>query len=265
MCPVITLFGFDVSTYAVLIIIGFCAGLAVALLRHKINGLRVDDILVCLLIAAGGALFGAKLFYVVQGFGDFLIRARETGYTFFEYFRDAGLVYYGGFIGGILFLLLGAKVTGAPLWAMVDTVLPSVPLMHAIGRIGCIFAGCCFGMPSNIGFYFNASPFAPHGVKLFPIQLIEALCLLGLFFFMLYYGRKKRENGKVLSLYLIAYGIIRFILEFFRYDAYRGIYGALSISQWVSIVLIALGLFFALAYPKIKRNKDLSKDTPART
>lgn len=254
MHPMIELFGQPISTYAVMIIIGFALGVAVALFRRKINGMRADDVIACLVLTAAGAMLGGKFFYMAQGFPQFLELARTTGYTFLQYFSEAGLVYYGGFIGGILFLLLAAKVVRVPAWSMLDTVLPSVPLAHALGRVGCLFAGCCYGLPNDtFGFYFNASPFAPHDVRLLPVQLIEAVCVFGLFLFMVCYGRKKRAPGRILSIYLIGYGIIRFILEFFRYDAYRGIYGEFSISQWISLILIALGLFFVFLYPRLSK------------
>ncbi len=256
MYPLTNLFGLSVSTYSLLVIAGFLIGLAVALFRKKVYGMRTDDLLASLFIAAGGALLGAKLFFVAQGLPGFLANSPHTWEAFVTFFMRAGLVYYGGLIGGILFLLMGAKLVGAPVWGTLDTVLPSVPLMHAIGRIGCFSAGCCFGMPSEFGFYFTASPFAPHDEKLFPIQLAEAACLFALFFFMQRYGREKRAPGKVLSVYLISYGVIRFILEFFRYDKFRGIYGAFSISQWVSLALIGLGLFFWFVYPRLKKGKQ---------
>lgn len=255
MCPVTQIFGASISTYAIMIIAGFAAGLICAVLRRRVNGIRTDDLVACLFIAAAGALLGGKLFYMAQGFTGFLQLAKDTGYTFFEYFRDAGLVYYGGFIGGILFLVLAAKLIKTSVWAMLDTILPSIPLMHAIGRAGCFSAGCCYGIPCDFGVFFDASPFAPHGVRLLPVQLIESACLLVLFFFMLHYGKQKRPPGKILAVYLVGYSIIRFVLEFFRYDAFRGIYGIFSISQWVSLALIALGAFFWFCYPKSRQKK----------
>ena len=224
MYPYLTIFGHTVTTYGILIIIGF----------------------------AIGALIGGKLFYMFQGLPQFLELARETGYTVLDYFNDAGLVYYGGFICAILFVFLTAKLLSAPVWGVLDTILPSIPLMQAFGRVGCFTAGCCYGIPSDFGCYFDASPVAPHGVRLLPIQLIESACVLILFFWMIRYGRKKRRPGAVLAIYLIGYGIIRFILEFFRYDAVRGIYAGLSVSQWVSLFLIALGIFFWYGYPRLQ-------------
>ena len=244
MYPYLTIFGHTVTTYGILIIAGFAAGAVFCLVHRKVNEVSLVDLVACLFIGAAGALVGGKLFYMIQGFPQFLELARETGYTFLDYFNDAGLVYYGGFIGAVLFVLMTAKLIGAPVWSVLDTILPSIPLMHAFGRVGCFTAGCCYGIPSDWGFYFDASPIAPHGVRLLPVQLIESACLLVLFFLMYHYGKQKRLPGKMLAFYLIGYGVIRFILEFFRYDAFRGIYGVFSVSQWVSLALIVLGLFF---------------------
>ena len=195
MYPYLTIFGHTVTTYGILIIIGFSIGVVVCFLRRRINEVPISDLAACLFVGAAGALLGGKLFYMIQGFPQFLDLARETGYTFMQYFNEAGLVYYGGFIGAILFVLMTAKLVGMPAWAMLDTILPSIPLMHAVGRVGCFSAGCCYGIPCDFGVFFDASPFAPHGVRLLPVQLIESACLLALFFFMLRYGKQKRPPG----------------------------------------------------------------------
>ena len=249
MYPYVQILGTTVSVYTILVLVGFGLGVLAALLRRRINDVSITDLLTCMLIGGAGALVGGKLFYMIQGLPQFLQLAQNSGYTFLQYFQDAGLVYYGGFVGAVLFLLLAAKLTGAPIWPVIDTVLPSIPLMQAFGRLGCLSAGCCYGVPSDFGFYFDTSPFAPHGIRLFPVQLAESVCVAILFAALVFYGRKKRIPGRVLAFYLIAYGIIRFILEFFRYDSVRGIYAGLSVSQWISIAFIALGFFFRYGYP----------------
>ena len=88
---------------------------------------------------------------------------------------------------------------------------------------------------------FPEGSFAPSGVKLFPVQLVEAVCLLLIAAIILYLQLKK-DSPYTVEVYLILYAILRFILEYFRYDEVRGIYAGMSTSQWISIALLATGM-----------------------
>ncbi|MDL2237561.1 prolipoprotein diacylglyceryl transferase [Christensenellaceae bacterium OttesenSCG-928-K19] len=256
MHPFFTILGTQIPAYGTMLLLAYFAALIVAILRHKTNGMSPLDVFVAMILAGAGAFLGGKLFAVIQGLPLFFELQATTGLTFYKYFTSqAGMVFYGGFIGCILFILLFCVIYKIPAWKVLDTLLPSLPLAQAIGRVGCFLAGCCYGIPCEHGVYFTNSivAYIPKDIPLLPVQLIEAACVLGLFIVMVYYGKKARKPGKVLSLYLLGYGVIRFVLEFFRYDAIRGVYGGLSTSQWISILLIALGVYFIRFYkPKEK-------------
>lgn len=130
-------------------------------------------------------------------------------------------------------------------------IVPAIPLAHAIGRIGCFLAGCCYGRivdtPISVC-YHNPIGGAPVGVPVFPIQLVESACNILVFVILLIYTRKRLKAGSVLFLYAILYGIERFCLEYFRADEIRGIFLGLSTSQWISIAMIIFGIVgFVLA------------------
>ena len=127
-------------------------------------------------------------------------------------------------------------------------LLPLVPLVHGFGRVGCFLTGCCYGVPSRFGIAFSHSPIAPNGVRLLPVQLIEAACEGVLFFALTRPGAQRRGGRWMLGVYLASYGVLRFILEFFRGDDYRGFLGALSLSQVISIATLLLAA--ALLIPK---------------
>ncbi len=248
----------QVAPYGMLIIIGAVVGLLVIILRAKINGMERLDAFVAFIFACIGALLGGKLFYVIQGFGEFFGLNKIYGIGFFEYFAkaftNAGLVFYGGLIGLILFLLLYCLIFKINFFKLTDTLLPSLPLAQGFGRIGCFIVGCCYGMPFQHGIIMSNSLIAPNNIPLFPIQLVESMATFVLSGIMIYYGRKPRKEGKLLSMYLIGYGVIRFILEFFRYDAVRGFVGALSVSQWISIIAIIAGIFLGFFYKRKFKN-----------
>ena len=122
----------------------------------------------------------------------------------------------------------------------VECCIGCLPLGHAFGRVGCFLVGCCYGHPYDgiFAVTYTRSQFAPNGVSLFPVQLLEAVLEFLIGIFLLAVGKKwKGMTG--LYWYLALYAVCRFLLEFLRADAERGIVAGLSTSQ---ILSIALGL-----------------------
>lgn len=248
MFPYIKLGPLTLGSYGVLIVIGFALGVFVAVMRRKLYGLETEDILYAMLFAGIGIGVGGKLLFLLTALPDLIRNAGEIfsspeqlmGYLV------GGFVFYGGLFGGLLGAFLYTRRYGISFAKFCNTAIVSVPLIHAFGRLGCFCAGCCYGVPADppLGLYFNNSPVAPHGVALFPVQLLEAGLNLLLFFVLALVFRKRRRLSPV-PVYLISYAVIRFVLEYFRYDAVRGIFFGLSTSQWISVAL-ALGTGFFL-------------------
>ena len=125
-----------------------------------------------------------------------------------------------------------------------------IPIMHAFGRIGCFCAGCCYGRPYE-GFGAVVFPYGSQalaGEKLFPVQLVESGLVLILAIVIIILEVKK-EFYYTIETYLISYSVIRFILEFMRYDAVRGEAFGLSTSQWISIAVF-IGTIVSIIYRK---------------
>lgn len=248
MYPYINIFGKVFTSYGIMLIIGYFAGLIVIIKRAKIFNYDKSEVFVSYVLAGFGALIGGKLFYVIQGIPQFVELNSTKGITFYEYFMNSGLVFYGGFIGCIGFIAIACLIFKFKFWHLTDILLPALPLAQAIGRVGCFLVGCCYGIPYKYGFDMSNSPFIDTHELLLPIQLIESISVACLFVVIMIYGKKQRPAGKLLGIYMIGYGIIRFITEFYRGDLIRGIYGSFSISQWISmgILIIGLLLFFHL-------------------
>ena len=131
-----------------------------------------------------------------------------------------------------------------------------LPLIHAFGRIGCFLAGCCYGIP-YCGYFnvvFPKNSFAPQGINLFPIQLCEAFFLILLSFFLLYLTLKNKSRHMVL-IYLFCYSIIRFILEFLRYDSARGKVLFFSTSQWISLIILIYTIIYFSKHRIFSKNR----------
>lgn len=176
------------------------------------------------------AWIGAKLLFYLSVPSDI---SREL-LSSFSFWTGGGLVFFGGLLGGLVYLAIYhwlVKKMSAPLvWSM----LPALALGHAIGRFGCLLAGCCFGAPTDCwwGIYL-------HQEYRHPTQLLEALTLLALSFYLL---RSTRDKMTLIAHYLLIYGGARLLVEFLRGDEIRGQWGSLTPSQWISLALLLAGI-----------------------
>lgn len=259
MLPFIYIFGKELPTYSVCAILGgiaiavFCA-LQCRFPRKKAK-IKVDmqDILLMLVFAAFGLIIGAKLMYAMTSI-NFLYREDLNLFqNLWEWVKltvSGGLVFYGGLIGAAAFGLIYILHYKTPVSEMLDIAFTGVPLFHAFGRVGCFFSGCCFGIEYHGPFsavYPNGSlGGAPAGVELFPVQLAESAFDLILWAALFTVYRKTGRRWLTSGLYLTCYGIMRFILEYFRGDIIRGHLGVVSSSQFISIFIVALGVFLLI-------------------
>ncbi len=248
MLQYLTIGKFELPMYGLMIMIGAVLAVAFAMRRAKQTTISPDDVLYSITYTALGVILGAKLLYVIVSWNQL---SGNWSYYFssFKAFREFlgyGFVFYGGLLGGLAVFIPYCIKKKLNLGEMINCVVPSIPLIHSIGRIGCFCAGCCYGIPMDPpwGVYFR-STLAPHGVALFPVQLLEAALNLILFCILYTYARKPRKPGKVLGYYLVAYGIERFFLEFLRGDLERGMVFGISTSQFISLILIPVGLILA--------------------
>ena len=166
-----------------------------------------------------------------------------------------GFVFYGGLFGGLLGAYIYCRMYKLSFYNFLQAAVPVVPLIHGIGRIGCFCAGCCYGRaaPPPWGIAFTHAIAGPNGVPLLPVQLWEAGAELVIFAFLLWYAGRAAGPGQMLRAYVFCYAPVRFVLEWFRGDPARGMYGPLSTSQWLSLVVLALALVWPVAGRKLKK------------
>lgn len=232
-------------TYGLMVALGFLAGYAASRVEFRRRGLSdaLLERLVFLVMVTG--LFGARVLYFVVETGAGL---REDPLSFFRIW-EGGLVFYGGVLGAVIALAAASRATKTPLLDLTDSFAGPLFLAHALGRIGCFAAGCCYGRPTSsaLGVTFTSpDALAPLNVPLLPVQLFEAGGNLALFGVMAWLGRRRPARGLLTASYLAAYGTFRFVMEFFRGDD-RGFSAAgLHPSQWIAIGAIAAGLALTL-------------------
>ena len=262
MLPYINIFGYNIATYGLIIFIGIFIGAIISIFYFtKFFNIKKEDVFYCILYAVIGVGIGAKLLYIITNI-PFLIENYQTLdlYNTFLQMLKGGFVFYGGLIGGILGVFIYSKQFKISFKELLLILLPVVPLIHSIGRIGCLCAGCCYGMEYH-GFgaiTFHDSLLAPNDVPLFPMQIVEAICNFIIFIVLLVTYKKFLGTYKTVGLYLVLYSIVRFTLEFFRGDLIRGIYFSLSTSQWISIVLFIIGIAIFVRESKNFNKRDRS-------
>ena len=200
----------------------------------------LDNSVYIFVFACIGALIGAKLLYLVVSCPQIIEELKEGEPI--EKYITGGMVFYGGLIGAFIMAFHTAKAYNVNIFDYCKVLLPSGAILSAAGRVGCHFTGCCYGCEWNWGITYEHSLIAPNGVTLFPTQLTEASFDIGLTILMIYLGTKEYDGKSMTKVYLSTYAIFRFLLEFLRGDAARGVY-ILSVSQWISIAILLLVFF----------------------
>lgn len=279
MFPVVFRIGnFPITSFGVMMFLSFVAGawvLGRQLVRYNIDRQLAWDLLAW--IAVGG-IVGAKLWYVALHPADLL--ANPVG----EIFSRGGLVWYGGFIGGVLAYWLQIRGKKLPMATMFDATAPALAIAIAIGRIGCFLVGDDYGLPTDsaVGVIFpqGASPPSSAGylrsvgaeipasvpdaqlVSVHPTQLYEVGIMLVVFALLLRWSGRHHRRGAMFALFMILYSIERFLLEFLRAKGDRVVFG-LSTAQAASIVLILLG-FYVLSRSRQAPLVPAPETTPER-
>ncbi len=248
-------FNFDIPTYGLCIMLAVMLCGFLILRKTKKAGMCFEDVIIVMAIALASAIVGGGLLYIVVSYDPVqIIKYIKNGD--FSFLMSGGIVFYGGAIGGILGALVSAKIMKLKINVLESCIVPYIPIGHAIGRIGCLLAGCCYGFQYD-GLFAVKNYYVSEEGTFFPIQATEAILNLIIASILIFYSRKERSKYSVLSLYLCLYAAVRFSLEFFRGDRIRGIAFGLSTSQWISIALVV----FCICYKLFSLKKYSSNNT----
>lgn len=232
----------SIPAYGFMIAFGVIVANLIALFVLKKTKQDFNDFIILESYCMLGAFVGAKILYLLVSYKEIdWKRILEIDYV--NQLMLAGFVFYGGLIGGLIFVLLAGKIHKIEAVSYIKNFIFLIPFIHSFGRVGCFFAGCCYGIPYDGPFavVFPEESFAMPNVSLFPVQLFEAGGLMIIAVILLAVQMKFGFRYSV-ELYFLLYGFLRFGLEKLRYDEARGFIMGMSTSQWISIILILFAI-----------------------
>lgn len=245
-----TIFGLYVSFYGLMIAIGMAVGVIVAIYLCKVKKIDKEMPLNLALLALPLAIIGARLYFCLfNGVASFL-----------DVFKiwEGGMAIYGGVIGGFLGIVISCLIHKYNLLDACDLAAPCLIIGQAIGRIGCIFAGCCYGVSATETWQM-VFPISVNigGTWHMATNLYESVLDLLLFVLLFVISHKKAKTGVVTGLYLAGYGVIRGVLEIFRdeAEALKILNTGLRVSQLLSYALIAVGIVLIILCTRKKEGK----------
>jgi len=220
-----------VPMYFLMGVSGYLFAVTIALIKRKTFGLRVRAILRIATLAMLGAVIGAR---ILNACVQILMRGGEPGFWTAENWvlilKDSGML-YGALFGCVGMAALGAKLCRVSIQSTFNVLAYAAFAFPCFARLGCWSAGCCYGV------------LLANGTR-FPVQLFEAgYCAMLLLAFLFIRPERRWPGIPLLPVNLITYSAGRFILEFFRGDASRGVW-LLSTSQWIALTLIALSFIW---------------------
>jgi phosphatidylglycerol:prolipoprotein diacylglycerol transferase len=228
-----------VHTYGVLLVLGCAAALAFTVARARKLGIERFDALAAGLFAIIGGLVGSTLLYIVVHWREMLTSPARLA--------QPGLVFYGGLVGGVAGAATYCRLYNISLRRWADCAVPGLLLGHALGRVGCFFAGCCYGKPVAASFPLAVTL---AGVPRHPVQLYEVAGLVLLMLLVLVLER--RTSLPLITIYLVGYALLRLFTESLRGDdEARGfLFGNfLSTSQAIALAIL-LGAVVLSYLPK---------------
>lgn len=241
----------SIHWYGLLIAIGVLVGLwwiekrasQTTLSRHICN---------LSILAVVSGIIGARILFVVLKWSEF-----SSNWLNIINLQNGGLSIHGAILGGIIAILIYAKIHKLPILKILDIFVPALLLGQAIGRFGNFFNQEAFGAPTNLPWkMFIKEEFRPVGLENFeffhPTFLYSIISLLVILIIILLLERKKMFDGAITLAYFSFYSVMRFVIEFFRID--NDHWGLLTVAQWGSLIIIIVALIvLILRYSSKKR------------
>jgi phosphatidylglycerol:prolipoprotein diacylglycerol transferase len=242
---------FFLPTYGVMVALAFVAALWIIGRLAREVGLKSDPVMNLGIYCALAGMLGAKLMMFAF---DWQVYWNDPKQIFSRETLQAMGVYQGGLILALITAAVYMRHAHLPPLLTSDVFAPGLALGHAIGRLGCFAAGCCWGQETRLPWAVTfTNPEArqltgvPLGVPLHPTQLYESIAEAVIFVVLYRKFHQPHREGNIIGLYLILYSLVRFVVEFVRnHEQALPFNGPLSLTQWISLATLAAGLWLMM-------------------
>lgn len=242
MHPIICQIGpFSIYSYGLMLVIAFIVSSTLAMQEAKRQRMSPELIFNFSFTVFVFGVIGARIFYVVENINYYFKTPLEI-----IMLQRGGLSWFGGLLLGSISGIIYLRKKKFAIFRTLDLLIPYVALGQAIGRIGCLLNGCCFGKASRFGIYFSV-----YKVILIPTQVYSSLALVAIFIILRLLQRRPQPAGKIFFIYLLLYSIKRFIIEFWRADN-AVIFFGLTFFQLISIAIFCFAFLKLLSTKLIK-------------
>ena len=272
MYPVLFRIGaLEIRAYGLMLALSFLIGIYMSARRAKSRGIDPNQIMDLSVILIISAILGSRLLYVLFHLDEFRGHWLDTINPFQSngQIGIAGLTVLGGVILCFISAIIYLKAKKLSFYKFADVLMPAVGFGIFLTRIGCFLNGCCFGLPCEGGGHFcvvfpynSAAGSQFHDVPLIPTQLYSSLYGLIIFMTLLLVERWKKFDGFLLAIFLVMYGIARFIIDIFRYYEDSMVILALgergiSLNQGISLIFVLFGIILLIiGYNSVKRTSS---------
>ena len=247
----VPILGYKLHAFSLMLVLGAASGVWITAWRARREEIDPEVVYELAVWLLSGGFIGARLMHLALN--------PETVHSVWDIFKvwEGGIVFYGCIMGGLAGTMIYYVRKPFPFWAMADAVAPALAIGIALGRVGCLLNGCCYGAVSNLPWAMTfpaesipwmhhvdagwLSPHAPRSLPVHPSQvyaILDGLVLLAVL--NLYFPRRKRD-GEVMALLMVIYATTRFGIEALRDDDIP-FFAGMTIAQCISAVLLPLGL-----------------------
>ncbi len=227
-------------TYGLFVALGFLTAIWLAQTEARRVGVNPSytlDLGFYMLIAA---IIGARIFFLAVN-PDIIA---ESPWAIFQIWKG-GLVFYGGFIAALITAIVYVRKKKIAFMRIADIFSPGIAAGHAVGRIGCFFAGCCYGKACDLPWavvFKDPLSLAPTGIYRHPTQLYSVAGNFLIFLFLWFYRKRTTYQGQLFWLSVLLYGLVRAFIELFRGDPRGFLFDDVSVSQGIGVLMAALAL-----------------------
>ena len=244
----ITIFGVEIRFYGILMAVGFLLAAFICAKLFEKRGFKKEIVLDLLLLIFPLSIIGARLYYVIFS---------GRSWTFLEILSvwDGGLAIYGGIIGGLIGVIIYALIKKINILDLTDAIAVGLIIAQSIGRIGCYFSSCCYGVEVTN----SALQWFPLSVKIDGVWHLATFFyesfwnLLGFILLLIVYNKVK-QKGLNTGIYLMFYGFGRFFIEGLRTDSLYIL--SFRVSQLVSLAIVITGIFFLFVFFAKKKSSE---------